>query len=53
MGYIFVTRDEECVIVVVRREMYGLHFCNPRVLGFVGFAVLVEDLWVTQMGKMS
>ena len=26
MGYIFVTRDEECVIVVVRREKYGLHF---------------------------
>ena len=36
MGYIFVTRDEECVIVVVRREMYGLHFCNPRVLGLCG-----------------
>ena len=26
MGYIFITRDEECVIVVVRREMCGLHF---------------------------
>ena len=25
-GYIFVTRNEECVIVVVRRMMCGLHF---------------------------
>ena len=30
MGYIFVTRNEACVIVVGGMGMCGFHFCNPR-----------------------
>ena len=36
MGYIFVTRDEECGSVVVGRWMCGLHFCNPQMMEFCG-----------------
>ena len=36
VGYIFVTRDEECVIVVVGSGIYGLQKWGNELKAFVG-----------------
>ena len=59
MGYIFVTRDGECVIVVDGRGMCGLHFCNPQTVGRVvggmgmGYIFVTRKQWVVGGGDVD